>query len=90
MKEIHLLVQSWKKIDNEPEDSIFGVLKDFVRKLTDYFFTILEEPIVLRNQKLFTVIKQYSKPTRSYGPMHINFYDYPPYNDAISDTLRQK
>ena len=43
LKEIYLFVRSLNKMYNESGDWIFGVCKYFVRKLTGYFFTIIDE-----------------------------------------------
>ena len=56
-KELHILVKALNTIDNETGDFIFGVCNDFIRKLRDYFFTIIdEETASLGNVDLFTLL----------------------------------
>ena len=43
LNEIHILLKALNKIDNEPGDCIFEVCNNFIRKLTYYFSTILDE-----------------------------------------------
>ena len=42
LKELHIIVRSLNKIYKEPRDGIFGVCNKFRKKLTDYFFLILD------------------------------------------------
>ena len=73
-----------EKNDNESGSFIFGVCKDFVRKLTDYFFANIDEEIEFKNPNIIYYHFKNAKLTRRFGPMCINFYEYPPYTVAIS------
>ena len=57
-------------------------------KLADYFFTIIdEENASLENRSLFTSVKEYATLIKSFGPMYMNFDEYPPYSGAISENF---
>ena len=43
LKELNILVKALNRIDNEPGDCTFGACNKFIRKLTDYVFTIIDE-----------------------------------------------
>ena len=86
-KELQLLVRSLNKIDNEPGDCIFGVFKDFVRKLMEWFFTMIDEENNKNQTKQYLLTLKKSKLTRHFGPIYIIFDDCPPYTDAISDIF---
>ena len=43
LKELNILVKTINKIDNEPGDCIFGVINKCIRKITYYFFAIINE-----------------------------------------------
>ena len=43
LKELHILIKALNKIDNKPGYCIFRACNELIRKLTDYFFTILDE-----------------------------------------------
>ena len=89
IEKLHNIVKALKKIDNEPGDCIFGVCKEYIRKLSDYCFTILdEETTSLVNETLFTGIKENATLIKHFGTMYINFGEYPPYIGAISEFLK--
>ena len=41
LKELHFFVRALNKFDKSPGEEIFGVGKKSIKKLTDYFFMIL-------------------------------------------------
>ena len=58
LRELHVLVRSLKTIDKRPGEDIVGVCKKIIRKLTDYFFMILDlESASFVNGSLFTQLK---------------------------------
>ena len=57
-----------------------------IRKLTDYFLTIIDKKTLKKNKKSLLRFKN-SKLTRIYGPVYIDFYDYSTYTDAIYDIF---
>ena len=86
LKELHLLVRALNKIDNKPRDWIFGVCKKFIGKLTYYFFMILDVGTAsFRNGYCFTQLKENAALIEHSGPMYIDFDEYPPYSDTISE-----
>ena len=83
------LVKALNKIDIEPGDYIFAVCNGFIGKLTDYFFTIIDEGTAsLGNVTLFTVLKENYTLINNFWSMYIDFDKYPPYSDAISEFLK--
>ena len=42
LKKLHFLVSDLNKLDISPREEIFGVYKQFMKKLTDYLFTIID------------------------------------------------
>ena len=89
LKQLNILVKALNKINNEPGYCIFGVCNKFIRKLTDYFFTILDEGTAsLGNMTLFTVLKENAELIKYFGPMYIDFDEYPTYSGAISGFFK--
>ena len=41
LKELHSLVRALNKPDTRPREEIYAFCKNFITKLTDYFFTII-------------------------------------------------
>ena len=81
-------MEALKTIDNKPVDCIFGVYSIYIGKLTYHFFiTIDDETESLEHITLFTTLKQYATLIKSFGPMYIYFYDYPPYSGAIYEIF---
>ena len=69
---------------------MFGVCKKIIRKLTDYFFMVLDlETASFVNGSLFTQLKENTALIKHFWPIYIDFDDYPPYGDKISDFLKQ-
>ena len=77
--------------DDENEEKLYGILTNFIRKLTDFFFVIIGEKsssnIPLNN--MYYVIKS-AKLTYIYVHMYLQLYDSP--NVLIKNMifLRQK
>ena len=58
LKQLHALVRALNKIDNEPGYCIFEVCKIYIRKLSDYFLTIIgEENASIENKTTFDGLK---------------------------------
>ena len=88
MKVLHILLKDLKTIDNEPGYCIFGVCNKFIRKLTDYSFTIHDgENAPLGNGTFFTALKENATLIKHFGPMYIDFDEYHPYSGAISEIF---
>ena len=61
------------KPDTSPREEIFG--------LTDYFFTIIDLGTAsFGKESLFTQQKENSPLIKCFGPMYINFDEYPHYS----------
>ena len=55
--------------------------KKFITKLTDYFFTIIESGTTsFENESLITQQKENCGLIKHFGPMFIDFYEYPHYS----------
>ena len=77
-----------KIIDDKPRDCIFGVCKKFKRKMIDYFFMILDLGTAsFVNGSLFTQIKENSVLIKKFGPIYIDFDEYPPHSYTISENV---
>ena len=64
-----------------PIEGIFVVCKKIRTKLTDYFFTIIDLGTAsFGNWYFFTQLKENAPLINFFGPMHIDFYGYPPYS----------
>ena len=88
MKELHVIVRLLKKIDKKPRDWIFGVCNKFVRKLTYYFFVILDLGTAsFGNGHLFTQLEEYDQLIEIFGPMYIDFDEYQPYSGRTYKKL---
>ena len=73
------------KVDNSPREEIFGVCKKFIRKLTDYFFMIIDlGNKSFGNGYLFTKVKENAPLMNHFGPVHIDFDEYTRYSGRIS------
>ena len=85
IEKLHILVKALNKVNNEPVNSIFGVCNDLKKKLTDYFFAVLDEGNAsLGNGTFFTALKENATLMKHFGKMYIYFDEYPPYSGAIS------
>ena len=69
---------------------MFGVCKKFLTKLTDYFFTIVNLGTAsFGNESLFTQQKENSALIEYFGPMYIDFDEYPPYSGRNSEIFEK-
>ena len=69
-KELNILVKALNKIDNEPVYCIFGVCNEFIRKMKDDFFMILDKRTVsLGNDTLFTALKEKTTLIKHFEPI---------------------
>ena len=59
-------------------------------KLTDYFFTIMDLGTAsFGNESSFTQQKENSPLIKKFGPMYIDFDEYPPYSGRISEIFEK-
>ena len=86
LKQFHLLVKALNINHTFPSEDKCGVeckyevFKKFMTRLTDYFFAIIEsgttsfenEPLITQQKEIFRLIK-------CFGPMFIDFNEYPRY-----------
>ena len=84
LKELHLLVKALNKNYTFPSEDKFGVegkygvCKKIITKLTDYFFTIIESGTTsFENERLITQQKESCQLIKCFGPMFIDFDEYP-------------
>ena len=90
LKELYFLVRALNKPDTSPREEIFGVCKKFRTKLTDYFFTIIDFGTAsFGNEYLFTQQKYNSPLIICFGPMYIDFDEYPIYSGRIMKFLKK-
>ena len=84
-------MRAFNKPDKIFREEIFGVCKNIVRRLTDYFFMkIYLGTASFGNRYLFTQIKEHSSMTEYFGPIYINFDDYLAYSGRISEIVEIK
>ena len=84
-------MKALNKSDISPREEIFGVFKNFITKLTDYFFTIIDLwTASFGNESLFNQQKENDPLIKHFGPMYIGFDEYPPYSGRISDFFWKK
>ena len=73
------------KGEKSPREGIFGVCKIFIRKLTDYFFVILDLwTKSFENGSLFTWLKSNAPSIKHFGTIYTNFDEYPWYSGRTS------
>ena len=73
-----------KKLDISPREKIFSVCKKIIRKLIDNFFKIIDlGSVTFGNGSLFNQMKENSPLIKHFGPMYLDFYEYPPYSGRI-------
>ena len=90
IEELHSLVRALNKPDISPREEIFGACKKFIKKLTDYFFAIIDlgtESFV--NWSSFTQLKENIPLVKHFGPMYIDFDEYPHYSGRISEIFEK-
>ena len=90
LKKLHFLVRALNKPDTSPREVIFGVCKKFITKLTDYFFTIINLGTTsFGNESLFTQQKEKFPLINIFGPMYIDFDEYPCYSGRNSEIFEK-
>ena len=90
LKELYFLVRDINKIYKKLRYCISGVCKQFIKKLEDYFFVIVDLGTAsFVNGYMSPQIKENSALMKHFGPMYIDFDGYPPYSDTISEILEQ-
>ena len=61
-------------------------MQQIIKKLTDYFFIVLDLGTAsFGNGYLFTQLKESYPLIKYFGPMYIDFDEYPPYSGRISE-----
>ena len=58
-----------------------------IRKLTDYFFTIIYEETESMKKNLFTALKENAALIRHFETMYINFNEHLPYSGVMSELF---
>ena len=87
LKELHVIVRGLNKIYWRPEEEIFGVCNQVIKKLTDYFFMILYlGNASFGNGHFFTQLKK-SPLIKHFGPIYIYFDEYPRYTGRTSNIF---
>ena len=73
----NLLVRTLNMNDDDPEAKFCGILTNFIRKPTDFFFIIIGEKAStnIPLKKMYYLIKM-EKVACLYGPMYLPFDDY--------------
>ena len=72
-----------------PGEETFGVCIKFITKLTDYFFSIIDLGTTsFGNKPLFTQQKEKCRLIQIFGPMFIDFDEYPHYSGRESIILK--
>ena len=76
-------MRSLNKIDDNTDDSTYGVCYGFIRKLTGWFTVqVMNYPHQCTMLKI--ILHKDKKSTRMCGPIYMDLDDYKPYNDAMS------
>ena len=74
------------KLDIRHREKIFCVSKKFIRNLIDYFFMIIDLGAAsFGNGSLHTQLKDNAPLIEHFGPMYIDFDEYPSYSGRISE-----
>ena len=90
MKELNSLVMALNKPDTSPREEIYGFCKKFITKLTDYFFTIIDLGTAsFGNESLFTQQKEMFPLIKCFGPMYIDFDEYPRYSGRNAEIFEK-
>ena len=72
-------MRALNRIDNKPGYCLFGVCNEVLRKLTYYFFMILDEGTAsFGNRYCSTELKENATLIKHFETMCIGFYGYPP------------
>ena len=85
LKELLALVKTLNKNFKVPGEETFGVCIKFITKLTDYFFSMIDLGTTsFGNEPLFTQQKEKRRLIQCFGPMFIDFDEYPHYSGRES------
>ena len=83
-------MRALNKPDISPRVKIFGVCKNFIRKLIYYFFTIIYLGTAsFVNEFLLNQLKDNAPLIKKFGPMYIDFDEYPPYSGRIFENFEK-
>ena len=81
LKELHALVKALNNNFKVPSEETFEVNIKFITKLTDYFFSMINLGTTsFGNKALFTQQKKKYRLIQCFGPMFIDFDEYPHYS----------
>ena len=90
LKELHALVKAVSKKKMDKGSKEFGVCKSFITSLTEYFFSRFGLGNSLFGKEcIFTQQKEKSELTQCFGPMFIDFDDYPHYSGKESKKFEK-
>ena len=90
LKELNSPVMALNKPDKSPREEKYGVCKKIMTKLTDYFFTIIDLGTAsFGNESLFTQQKENFPLVKCFGPMYIDFDEYPCYSGRNSENFEK-
>ena len=85
LKELHTLVKALNKNFKVPGEEKYGVCKKIITKLIDYLFAITDLGTTsIVNEPLFTQQKENCWLIKCFGPMFIDFDEYPHYSGRES------
>ena len=85
LKELHALVKALNNNFKVPGEETFGVCKKFTKKLTDYYFSTIDLGTTsFGNKPLITQQKEKCQLIKCFGPMFIDFDEYPHYSGRES------
>ena len=91
LRELNYLVRALNKTVKSPREEIFSVCKKIIRKLTDYFFMIIDLGTTsFGNGSLFNEPNGNSPLIKHYWPMYIDFDEYPRYSGRTSVIFEKK
>ena len=81
LKELHALVKALNNKFKFPGEETFGVCKKFITKLTDYLFSTIDLGTTsFGNKPFFTQQIEKCRLKQCFGPMFIDFNEYPRYS----------
>ena len=81
LKELHALVKALSRKKRITSSKAFGVCKIFITSLTEYFFSTFGLGTTSVGKKpIFTQQKEKCQLIQCFGPMFIDFDDYPHYS----------
>ena len=83
LEKLHLLFRTLNMNDDENKAKVCGISTNFIRKMIDLFFIIIDQKgstNIPLNKTYY--LNEIVKITLLYGPMHFPSGDYPPYSDT--------